>query len=213
MMDKVENVIKRICWKAYFFQKPMMHDNDNYTNYGLRSNISPLQNPVLTSFENDIYVMVRNIEFTKARNDFQGKLKEDTNERRSSKSLFDFAENSTNLYDMSDTDQNRLLGNNIISNYRNCENGVKHKIDKETKTIAELLDLSKMMECSASHPAFITIKDHKPNFRINTKCRLIYPAKMNQDLLAKNIWKHYGECCKHHQSPLMTKNYHCHRLV
>ena len=48
--------------------------------------------------------MVRNIEFTKARNDFQGKLKEDTNERRSSKNLFDFVENSTNLYDMSDTD-------------------------------------------------------------------------------------------------------------
>ena len=34
-----------------------MRDNDNYTNYGLRSNISPPQNPALTSFENDIYDM------------------------------------------------------------------------------------------------------------------------------------------------------------
>ena len=59
-MDKIENFIKRICWKAHFFENPMMYDNDNYLNYGLRSNISSTQNPPLTSFENDIY-MVRNI--------------------------------------------------------------------------------------------------------------------------------------------------------
>ena len=78
---------------------------------------------------------------------------------------------------MSDTDYNRLLCNSITSNYRKCENSVKHKIDKETKKIAELLDLSKKMECYARRPAFVAIKDRKPNFRNNTKCRLINPAK------------------------------------
>ena len=34
---------------------------------------------------------------------------------------------------MSDTDYSRLLSNNITNNYRKCENGAKHKIDKETK--------------------------------------------------------------------------------
>ena len=65
------------------------------------------------------------------------------------------------------TDYYWLLSN-ITSNYRKCENGVKLKIDKETKKIAELLDLSKKIECYASCPAFIDIKDHKPNFRNNT---------------------------------------------
>ena len=77
MMVKVENFIKRIRWKAHFFDNPMMRNDDNYTNYGFRSNISPSQNPALTSFKVDIYDMVRNIEFRKVRNDFQGKLKED----------------------------------------------------------------------------------------------------------------------------------------
>ena len=86
---------------------------------------------------------------------------------------------------MSDTDYNRLLDNNITSNYRKCENGAKHKIDKETKKIAESLDLSKKMECYASRPAFITIKDHKPNFRNNIKCRLINPAKNELGLVSK----------------------------
>ena len=77
MMVKVENFIKRIRWKAHFFDNPMMRNDDNYTNYGFRSNISSSQNPALTSFKVDFYDMVRNMEFRKVRNDFQGKLKED----------------------------------------------------------------------------------------------------------------------------------------
>ena len=87
-----------------------------------------------------------------------------------------FADMSTS-YEMSDKYYNRLLGNHITSNYRKSENRVNHKIDKETKKVAESLNLSKKMECYASHPTFITFKDHKPNFRSNTKYRLISPAK------------------------------------
>ena len=71
---------------------------------------------------------------------------------------------------MSYTDDNRRLCNNINSNYRKCENGVKYKSDKETKKITKMLGLSKKMECYASRLAFIAIKDHKQNFRNNTKC-------------------------------------------
>ena len=54
----------------------MICNSDNYTNYGLKSNISLLQNPALTYFESKIYDMVRNIEFRKVHSDFQDKLKE-----------------------------------------------------------------------------------------------------------------------------------------
>ena len=86
---------------------------------------------------------------------------------------------------MSETDYNRLLGNNITSNYGKYKNGVKHRINKETKKIRESLNLSKKMECCNSHPAFITIKDHKPNFRYNTKLRLSNPAKNKSGLVSK----------------------------
>ena len=132
MMDKIENFIKRIRWKAHFFDNPMIRNSDNYTNYGLRSNISPPQNPASISFENYIYDMVRNIKFRIVHNDFQDKLKEDIKEICYSKNLFVFADMSTNLYEMSDKDYNRLLSNNITSNCRKCENDVKHKLDKET---------------------------------------------------------------------------------
>ena len=86
---------------------------------------------------------------------------------------------------MSDTDYNRFLGNNITSKYKNCENVVKHKIDKETTEIAESLDLCKKMECYTTSRAFITIKDHKPNFRNNTKCRVTNPAKNQLGFVSK----------------------------
>ena len=57
------------------------------------------------------------------------------------------------------------------------QNQVKHKFNKETKKISKSLDRSKKMERYASRPAFITTKDHEPNFRNNIKCRLINPAK------------------------------------
>ena len=41
------------------------------------------------------------------------------------------------------------------------------------------------MECYASRPAFITLKDQKPNFRNNTKFRLINPAENESGLVSK----------------------------
>ena len=82
--------------------------------------------------------MMRNIEFRKVKsNYFQDKLKKDINEILSSENLFVFADKSTNRNGRHKRNVrqrlHRLLSNNITSNYRKCENGVKHKIDKETK--------------------------------------------------------------------------------
>ena len=41
------------------------------------------------------------------------------------------------------------------------------------------------MKCYVCRPAFIIIKDHKPNFRNNSKCRLINPAKNKLGLASK----------------------------
>ena len=43
------------------------------------------------------------------------------------------------------------------------------------------------VECLAKQSAFITIKDHKPNFENNTKCRLINPAKSEIGKISKKL--------------------------
>lgn len=45
------------------------------------------------------------------------------------------------------------------------------------------------MECYSDPPAFITLKDHKSNFKSSTPCRLINPSKSEMG----KVSKHYLE--------------------
>lgn len=112
----------------------MIRDNKNYINYFFSSNISRPENPALTSFENDnIYNMIRNIEFRNVHSNFQDKLKEGIDKKRPSNNLFFWWDKSTNLYEMPDTDYKSLLGNKVTSyQIEKCRNIIKQRIDKET---------------------------------------------------------------------------------
>ena len=62
----------------------------------------------------------------------------------------------------------------------------KRKIDRESKKFAKTLSLDDKMECYSDNPAYVTLKDHKENFRNNTKCRLINPSKSEVGLVSKS---------------------------
>ena len=72
-----------------------------------------------------------------------------------------------------------------------------NNINKEAKAIAKSLDLDAKIERYADRRTFITIKDHKPNFPHNLKCRLINPAKSEMGIVSKkyleNIIKSVSE--------------------
>ena len=59
--------------------------------------------------------------------------------------------------------------------------------DREAKEIAQDLNLGDRMERYADKQAFITLKDHKYNFRANPKCRLINPAKSEMGHVSKSF--------------------------
>ena len=47
--------------------------------------------------------------------------------------------------------------------------------------------MSRSIEVSASKDAFITLKDHKPDFINNPTCRLINPTKSEIGIISKHI--------------------------
>ena len=76
---KLESFFKRIQWKAYFFDKPNEIDNaTTVNNFGFKSVLTPPKNEHLNAFEEDLYDLVRNIEFKKANTGFQNQLNKDT---------------------------------------------------------------------------------------------------------------------------------------
>ena len=78
LMEKTELVIKRMRWKAHFFEE---NDENEKTakpkTYGIKSLNCPPPIKGLTNFKNDLFNIVKSIKFRKSRNQFQTKLKND----------------------------------------------------------------------------------------------------------------------------------------
>ena len=81
----------------------------------------------------------------------------------------------------------KLLNNNITAKYKKASNQVIKNINKEAKSIATNLELDNRIEQYSNKSAFITIKDHKPNFPNSIKCRLINPAKSQIGIISKQL--------------------------
>ena len=71
--------------------------------------------------------------------------------------------------------------------YKKAPETTMNSINKEAKEIATKLNIDYKINCIAEQPAFITIKDHKPNFKTNPSYRLINPTKSEIRKISKHI--------------------------
>ena len=165
LLEKAEAFIRRLRWKAHFYEKGNSVDkdenNNERNNFGFKSNHSPPQNKHLKPFENDLYDMIRSIEFKPVKSQFLKKLKDDVSEIKNSQNLYVFADKTTNIYKMEKEDYGKLLKDNISKSYKKSSCDVKKDIDKEASKIAKQLKLDEKMEKYANRNAYITLKDHK----------------------------------------------------
>ena len=183
LIDKVELLIKRMRWKAPFFE----NESESTSKHGFKTCKCPPQHKDLMKFENDFQKMISNLHFRRVKNNFQNRLKNDTRSIQSSKKVFVFADKTRNIYEMEKAHYEKLLTDNITKTYKQSNNNVYNSINLEAKHIAKKLEIADRVECMARKPAYITIKDHKENFNINPKCRLINPAKSELMKVAKII--------------------------
>ena len=184
LTDKVENFIRRIRWKAYFFDN-QNEENAYVENFGIKSTNVPPRNQWLIAFEDDLYELIRTAEFRKVNNnEFQEALMKDIKDIKANSNLLVPADKTTNLYEMPKADYEKLLKENITKSYRKGDNSV-YRINNEAKAIAAKIGLDKKMECFIEKEAYITLKDHKDDFQNNPKCRLINPSKSQMGIVSK----------------------------
>ena len=91
-----------------------------------------------------------------------------------------------------------ILPNNVKKTYREADQSTQLNIDREAKTISKTLQLEKRMERYAERPAFISLKDHKENFKHNTKCRLINPSKGEIGIVSKKLLEEINNKLNNH---------------
>ena len=88
MLDKVESFIKRLRWKAFYFDKKQLNQDEEPLNtHGFRSEKTPPTNNDLIPFENDIYELIHNLRYRKVTNKFQKNLLKDIASLNSSQNI------------------------------------------------------------------------------------------------------------------------------
>ena len=184
LIEKTEHFLRRMRWKAYFFLNPDVSTTSKDT-YGFKSTKNPPPVDELKEFEDDMLKMVQSTKFIQVNNPFLIKLKNDTDHITKETKLLIAADKTTNFYKLEPSKYNDLLEQNITKSYKKAHPNTVRGIHTENKKIATKLGIDDRVDTTANKDAFITLKDHKPNFANKPTCRLINPTKSEIGKISK----------------------------
>lgn len=185
LIDKTQLFFQRIRWKVFWVTKEKDDSVDSKNTYGFKTEKSAPQHKELIRFENDVINLISNLEYRPDKSQFQRKLMKDVKNIDKSDKILLPADKTSNIYEVEKNVYKKLLRDNVTSAYEIAPPELESKINYEAKQIADKLELSDRIEVIANKEAYITLKDHKPNFENNPKCRLINPAKSNIGRISK----------------------------
>ena len=190
LMAKIELVIKRMRWKAFFFLKnnsDIANEEPSPENFGLKSLKCPPQIKELIPFEEELLDIFKRIKFRKEKDEFQKQLTEDIKEINNTKTTLTFADKTSNIYKVSKEQYKKLINDSITSSYKKVSNNIYDKINTQGKKIINGKEVVNRMFINGKNNCFISLKDHKPNFQNHPKVRLLNPAKNELGRISKVI--------------------------
>ena len=84
---------------------------------------------------------------------------------------------SDNLYEIEKGKYKQMMFKEVVKNYKKAPPDLEKELNSEAKMLAHRLGFVDRVEKYNTKNCFITIKDHKSDFKTNPECRLINPAK------------------------------------
>lgn len=186
LLFQTENFLRRLRWKAFFFDNPDTRMGKKET-FGFTTSASPPAMKDLQNFESDLYDVLANIKFRKVTNTTLLNINKEANRIRSSKNAIVPADKTSNFYEMEAEKYSDLIKKQITSEYAKSNTTLRRKIDETSAKICQKLGIEDRVEIYQSSPAYILLKDHKPDFQAKSSCRLINPAKSQVGRISKTI--------------------------
>jgi hypothetical protein len=162
LIDKIENVVTRMRWKAHFY----LHEQNAKEQYkfGLKSKTAPPFIHEMKAFEDDLVNMMENIQFRNVSDKFLNNLDNDLKKVKTSPNVFVFADKTKNVYETTPENYNIIVKDNVTKTYKLTDNEVIEEINFELSQITDNLSVSDRIETMESKEAFVKLKDHKENF-------------------------------------------------
>ena len=131
--------------------------------------------------------LIQSVKFQPVESTFLKGLHNDVPEVKRTNKLLIPSDKTTNFYKMEPATYNDLLAKNITKSYKKASPLTTETIRQESKRITAELGIDDRVDVTANKEAFITLKDHKPNFANNPTCRLINPTKPELGKISKQI--------------------------
>ena len=198
LIERTEHLCKHITWKAFFYFNPSA-DGSHKETFGCSSCKLPPQVLAMLNFEKRLLNMIETIKFRKVKCEFQQKFSSDIyNNIMKCDTLLVPEYKTSNFYKMDTASYNDLLQKNITKTYKKVANGT-------TSSIAKKMHLDEGINITAKREAFITLKDHKPNFVNNPIC-LINPSKTEIGRISKQLLDHINASLANHLKLNRWKN-------
>ena len=192
LTHSVERILKKLGWAIHFILNP--DDTPKKNTYGFKSHATPPAEAikVLEPLSKDLTHLVRTLEYRNHKNnDHQSKLRRFLQSMKESNKIMVPADKNKGYFQISTDDYQTLIRNNITATYQRASFDEVTESNTEAMKLAEELEISDRIQVHSENQAFITLKDHKKNFRARETtrkpCRLINPAKPDIGKLSKKI--------------------------
>jgi hypothetical protein len=186
LIEKTEDFTKRLRCRAYFFLNPTNKTKQTET-YGFRSRKIPPTVAQLKPFEDSLLKLIENIKFRKVESDFQRKLQQDVQKINKESNVIVPADKTSNYYSVTQPKYDKLIKDSITATYKRSDERTINTINRNANKIASELDIADRIDKLPEKPAYVTLKDHKENFRTHPTCRLINPTKSEIGKISKQL--------------------------
>ena len=105
-------------WKVHFFDKRQDSNEENRGNFGFKSPNTPSFNDYIKPSQDELYSLLKKIEFRQVNNCFLNEMKEDIKKMKKTSRVVVFADKTTNAYAVEKDAYNKLLREYITKDYK-----------------------------------------------------------------------------------------------
>ena len=186
LINSVEKFRSDLSWRCHIFLNPMIVNNKKTFEFKTTNRTPSV--PELKEFELELVELVKNVKFrNNVRNTLQNTLNNDMRQISRDNKLYVAADKNHNYYKVEVEEHQNLLHRSITKDYVKVREETVAEVNKSDKAIVEELELENRVYSIRRNEAFISLKDHKPNFANNPKCRLLNSAKSDVGKISKQI--------------------------
>ena len=183
--EQTEKFGKRLLWRTFHAKNPGNERKKN--TYGFKTQESPPMDDEAKPFLDELFGIIPKIKFGPNTNNFQNELKEDIAKVKKSEEMLVKGDKTDNIYKVPLEEYEAKVLSELTKDYKKVDRSELDELNREAAAICRELDIEERVMKFCESEVFITYKDHKEDFNLRQKVRLINPSMSFIGRISKQI--------------------------